>query len=175
MYCSVCGAPSLADPSRCDGTVLLAEDSPELVIAASELMADGRAELLDGHPVFCGGELTRELVRPEDTVGRRISISLRPGVGPPRARRDSLASQQTRPRDFTNAEPQIVFRAFYIDAEVAYVAVSSGCLMRPGGVSVAQPLDDGRVVGAFGSGATYELRRDNSGWSVVAVSSRWIP
>ena len=65
-----------------DAPLLLGDDVPQLVIDAAALRGGETLEVPSNVPVFCEGRLAEELITPEDLVGRRVFVSLRPGSGP---------------------------------------------------------------------------------------------
>jgi hypothetical protein len=156
-----------------DAPLLLGDDVPQLVIDAAALRGGETLEVPSNVPVFCEGRLAEELITPEDLVGRRVFVSLRPGSGPlpTRVAQGDSTGPETEPRDPLESRMSIWSPAFYLDRAVAYVSVSASCIRRPGGGGLQFELDDGRRVSNFSYGSTFELRREEEGWAVVRTIS----
>ena len=151
------------------GGGFLANDAPELVLAAARLLPPGMVGRAGSAETFCDGETALA----GDNVGSIVSVSLTPGDGPradPRQPLDSVVRVPTEPIDHTGEEGDLWLPAFYVDDEIAYVSLSSSCWMSgvDGGGGMARRLDDGRPVRSFFLGVTYELQRDVAGWIVTS-------
>jgi hypothetical protein len=146
-----------------------ANDSPEIVLAATRLLPPGIVRPAGERFTFCDAEIALD----GHNVGGRVAVSLTPGQGPPPESpppSDSVAPRAPRPvptppRDFTRVFTDRWHPAFYIDEEIAYVSVSGGCW---------RGEDGGRRVSSFSYGVTCELRRDGTRWVVTDTVGSWI-
>ncbi len=124
-----------------DAPLLLGDDVPQLVIDAAALRGGETLEVPSNVPVFCEGRLAEELITPEDLVGRRVFVSLRPGSGPlpTRVAQGDSTGPETEPRDPLESRMSIWSPAFYLDRAVGVQAAvdSSSNWMTVGALAIS--------------------------------------
>ena len=103
-------------------------DTEPLVLSAGRAVASGEVQTTSAR-VFCSDDVAHE----GEPVGLQLSVSLEPGDGPVQPPVDS-ADGEGRRGDYLT-EPDIWYPAFYVDQEVGYVMISSGCWGSPGGTA----------------------------------------